>query len=170
MITALGAPGPHSSLGDQAKVFDRLVGTWDSEYDTYAADGSVSNGSGEVRFGWIIDGRAMQDIWIGYPRSGSGAERFIGTTLRFYDTKAAVWRVVWVAPTAGNVTTLQGGAVEDRIVLLGRGSDGSSLRWSFVDIRPETLTWRGEVSRDGGKSWRVNQEQRMRRRGIKPAV
>jgi len=30
MITALPAAGPHPSLGDQARVFDRFVGTWDN--------------------------------------------------------------------------------------------------------------------------------------------
>jgi hypothetical protein len=157
MITALPALGPHPSLGDQARLFDRFVGTWDSDYDTYAADGSVTRASGEVLFGWIIDGRAIQDIWIGHPRSGSGNERFIGTSLRFFDTQSGVWRVVWVAPTAGNVITLQGGAVGDRIVLEGQGSDGSSLRWSFNDIRPDAFVWRGETSRDAGKTWRLTQ-------------
>jgi len=170
MIAALAALGPHPSLGDQARLFDRFVGTWDSDYDTYAADGSVTRASGEVLFGWVIDGRAMQDIWIGHPRSGTANERFIGTSLRFFDARSALWRVVWVAPTAGNVITLQGGAVGDRIVLEGQGSDGSSLRWSFNDIRPDAFVWRGETSRDGGKTWRLTQEQRMRRRRITSTI
>jgi hypothetical protein len=29
MIAALPAVGPHPSLGDQALIFDRFVGTWD---------------------------------------------------------------------------------------------------------------------------------------------
>ena len=29
MVTTLQATGPHPSLGDQASVFGRLVGTWD---------------------------------------------------------------------------------------------------------------------------------------------
>jgi hypothetical protein len=32
MVTALEAVGPHPSLGDQAKVFGRFVGTWDVKY------------------------------------------------------------------------------------------------------------------------------------------
>ena len=31
MVTSLQAMEPHPSLGDQAKVFGRLVGTWDVE-------------------------------------------------------------------------------------------------------------------------------------------
>ena len=97
MITTLPASGPHPSLGDQAPIFDRFVGTWDYDYATYAPDGRVSRSSGEVIFGWIIDGRALQDIWITYPE-GAAAEREIGTTLRFYDTRLGQWRLVWMVP------------------------------------------------------------------------
>ncbi len=164
MVAALDAAGPHASLGEEARLFDRFVGGWQTEYETYASDGTVTRGSGEVYFGWIIDGRAMQDIWIGHPKAGSGEERFVGTSLRFYDGTAGLWKVVWVAPTLGNVITLQGAGVGDRIVLEGLGSDGARLRWSFNEIRPDSFVWRGEVSRDGGKTWRLNQEQHMRRR------
>lgn len=97
MITALPATGPRPSLGDQARVFDRFVGTWDTEYIAYADDGSVSRMPGEVRFGWVLDGWALQDIWITYP-DGASRERNIGTTLRFYDEEAGTWRIIWVYP------------------------------------------------------------------------
>jgi len=163
MITALAAPGPHSSLGDQARVFDRLVGTWDCDYSFHAEDGSVRHSTGELLFGWIIDGRALQDIWIGYPKR-PGDERNIGTSVRFYDTKSKMWRVVFVAPAFGVLTLTQGGAEGDRIVLRGQDSDGSSLRWSFNDIKADSFVWRGEKSRDGGQTWRLEEEHHMKRR------
>lgn len=163
MITALAAPGPHPSLGTEARVFDRLVGTWDCDYSFIAEDGSVSHKPGELLFGWIIDGRALQDIWIGYPKS-SNDERTIGTSVRFFDSKSKLWRVVFVAPAFGVLTLLQGGAEGDRIVLRGRDSDGSSLRWSFNEIKTDSFVWRGETSRDGGKTWRLAEEHHMKRR------
>jgi len=39
MIAALHAGGPHASLGENARLFDPFVGTWDTEYTFYAADG-----------------------------------------------------------------------------------------------------------------------------------
>ena len=164
MITALPSLGPHRSLGEEARLFDRLVGTWDCDYSFHAQDGTVSHSSGELKFGWIIDGRALQDIWIGYPKDGSKDERSIGTSVRFFDTKAKIWRVVWVAPANGLLITLQGGAEGSRIVLRGQDSDGSSLRWSFNDIQADSFVWRGEKSRDGGKSWRLEEEHQMKRR------
>ena len=165
MVDALGAPGPHPSLGDQARLFDRFVGSWDCEYSIFADDGAATRFSGELLFGWILDGRALQDIWISYPRSGAGAERNIGTSVRIFDEKSGEWRVVWVAASFGSMITLHGGAEGDRIVLRGTDNDGSELRWSFNDIRPDSFVWRGELSRHGGKSWRLQEEHRMRRRG-----
>ena len=163
MITVLPASGPHPSLGDHARLFDRFVGTWDCAYATYAADGRVSRSQGEVIFGWIIDGRALQDIWITYPR-GASTEREIGTSVRYYDAKLGQWRVVWVYPMAGRVVILSGGAVKDRIVLNNQESDGSRRRWSFNDIRPDSFVWRNQKSTDGGKTWKLTEEHHMTRR------
>lgn len=160
----LPAPTPHLELGTNARLFDRFVGTWDSEYLTYGADGSVSRLRGEVVFGWIIDGRALQDVWITYPTGEASSGRDIGTSIRFFDTQAASWRVVWIHPVSGVVLVLTGGAVGDRIVLMGSPGDGSTLRWSFNDISRDAMVWRGEVSRDGGETWRLRNEHRMQRR------
>ena len=67
MIHALSAAGPHESLGDAAAVFDGLVGTWDLICDRYAADGTHTTSAGVWRFGWIVDGRMMQDVIYFFP-------------------------------------------------------------------------------------------------------
>jgi len=41
MVKALSASGPHPSLGDEARGFDRFVGAWDCEYTFFAEDGGV---------------------------------------------------------------------------------------------------------------------------------
>lgn len=163
MVKELSAPGPHASLRDEARVFDRLVGTWDCDFGFYAEDGSVRHTPGELKFGWIIDGRALQDIWITYPTKGS-KERGIGTSIRFFDSKSKMWRVVFVSPAYGALVTVQGGVEGNRIVLRGTDDGGSALRWSFNDIQANSFIWRGEKSRDGGKTWRLEEEHHMTRR------
>ncbi|MGH9365252.1 MAG: hypothetical protein ACRD1B_08325 [Thermoanaerobaculia bacterium] len=32
MVAVLSASGPHASLGDQAQIWDRFVGTWDCDF------------------------------------------------------------------------------------------------------------------------------------------
>jgi len=163
MINALSALSPHPSLGDEARVFDRFVGTWDCDYTFYLDDGSSKHAQGEIEFGWILDGQAIQDIWISYPKE-VGKERGIGTTVRFFDTKSKLWRVIFVSPSYGALITMQGGAEGDRIVLRGVDDQGEMLRWSFNDIHADSFTWRGETSRDGGKTWKLQEEHHMRRR------
>ena len=44
------------------------------------------------------------------------------------------------------------------IVQLGKSPDGNLIRWSFREITPESFRWRGEVSVDGGTTWRLDVE------------
>jgi hypothetical protein len=162
MITALPADGPHPSLGGEARAFDQLVGTWDCDYTFHAEDGTITRAAGELRFGWILDGRAVQDIWITYPQ-GLEKERLIGTSVRFFDAKKGMWRVVFVLPALDILTIVEGRAQGDRIVLEGQTSDGKRRRWSFNDITPSSFVWRGERSSDGGKTWRLAEEHHMKR-------
>ena len=165
MIGALQAAGPHASLGDEAKVFDRLAGTWDGEYNEFSKDGKTTRSSGEWTFGWVTDGRAMQDLFIIHP-SKQGDERYIGTTLRYFDPKSRTWSVTFIDPENDVAETLKGGAVgDDRIVLSSQDASGKQRRWSLVDIGPDSWVFRDEVSRDDGKTWRLLEEDRMTRRG-----
>jgi hypothetical protein len=163
MIKALGASSPHPSLGEEARVFDRLVGTWDCDYGFFLEDGSVRHKKGELLLGWILDGRAVQDLFITYPANGE-KERRIGTTIRFFDTALKQWRIVFISPQFNYVVTVQGGLEGDLIVLRGVDTDGAPIRWSFNDIKSDSFVWRGEKSRDGGKTWKMEEEHHMTRR------
>jgi hypothetical protein len=168
MVAALKAMGPHSSLGKQAKVFGRLVGTWDGEYTELSKDNKETRSSGEWIFGWVMDGRAIQDVFIIHP-SAVRNERYMGTTLRYFDPKSGKWSVTFVDPENAGLETLTGGPVgNDRVVLLSQATDGKERRWSFEDIHPDSWVFRDEVSRDGGKTWRLREVDHMKRRGAAP--
>ena len=165
MVAILPAQGPHPSLGRHADLFGRFVGTWDADYSFIAQDGSVRHSRGEVLFGWILDGYALQDIFLSYPKPGSTDERKMVTGVRFVDPKTDKWTVMFAAPVFGVAIRMEGGAEDDRIVLRGHDDKGALLRWSFNDIRPDSFVWRGETSHDGGKTWRLEEEHHMTRRG-----
>jgi hypothetical protein len=163
MINVLGSADANPSIGEEAKTFDRLVGTWDADFTFYRADGSVFHKKGELLFGWVMDGHAVQDLWIGYPSEGQ-KERTIGTTLRFFDTALKQWRVIFVNPQFNYVVTAQGGREGDRIVLHGRDTDGLPIRWTFSEMKPDSFHWQGEKSHDNGKTWKVEEDHHMKRR------
>ena len=167
LVNALGALQPHPALGEAARVFDRFVGTWDCHCVFYDADGKKTEFMGEWIFGWILDGRLMQDVLRGHPKEQTAPtpdDLRCGTSLRFYDPKAAKWNVCWFGSKNGFVLIVKGGAVGDRIVLEGDDSDGGLMRWSFNDIKAGSFLWRGEKSNDRGKTWRVEQEMLLHRR------
>lgn len=163
MIAALGAAHPNPSMGDEARTFDRLVGTWDCDFSFRTPGGAFRHKRGELLVGWILDGRAVQDLWITYPAEGE-KERKIGTTVRFFDTALKQWRVVFLNPQFNYLVTVQGGTIGDRIVLTGVDADGAKIRWSFNDVQPDSFVWRGETSRDGGTTWLLEEEHHMKRR------
>ncbi len=164
MIAVLPALGPHPSLGHHGDLFGRFVGTWDADYSFIAEDGTVRHSRGEVLFGWILDGYALQDIFLGYPKPGSNDERRMVTGVRFVDPKTDKWTVMFAAPALAAAVRMEGGAEGDRIVLRGHDDHGADLRWSFNDIKPNSFVWRGETSHDGGKTWRLEEEHHMTRR------
>ena len=163
MINVLASGGPHPSLGEEAQTFDRLVGSWDADFGFLQADGAVRHKKGELHFGWVMDGHAVQDLWIGYP-SGEQKERTIGTTFRFFDTKLKQWRIVFINPQYNYVVTTQGGREGDRILLRGADSDGLPIRWTFREITPQSFHWTGEKSHDGGNTWVLEEDHHMKRR------
>jgi hypothetical protein len=166
MVKALEAMGPHPSLGNQAKIFGRLVGTWDVEYTDYSKDGKVSHRSGELIVGWVMDGRAIQDLWIVYP-SGARKERELYADLRYFDPKSRTWPAIFVDPEHASVARFTGGPVgDDRIVLDTPDLGEMDTRWSFNDIRPDSFVFRDQASGDGGKTWRLQSEYQMKRRGV----
>jgi len=163
MIRVLGSANPNPSLGEEAQTFDRLIGSWDADFSFPQADGTVRHKKGELHFGWVMDGHAVQDLWIGYP-TGEQKERTIGTTFRFFDTKLKQWRIVFINPQFNYVVTTQGGREGDRIVLRGSDSDGLPIRWTFREIMPQSFHWTGEKSHDGGNTWVLEQDHHMKRR------
>jgi hypothetical protein len=149
---------------DPARLFDHFIGRWEFDCDIYSPDGGHKRFPGEWTFEWILDGRAIQDVWIGHIRGRGPGVRGMGTSLRFFDDEADRRKVVFVAPQSHRLLTLTGGRVADRIVLEGVDTEGALLRWSFNDVREHTFVWQGETSADGGATWRIEQVMRLTRR------
>ena len=118
MVTVLRAASPSPALGDHANVMARLVGSWDVEYTDFRKDGTTLHRTGRLLFGWVVDGRVMQDVWIVDPW-GSHADREVYTDLFYFDPKAATWRAASVDPYEASVATFTG-----RVI----GAIGSLLR------------------------------------------
>lgn len=151
-----------SNVPEARRIFDRFVGRWALECDRWDENGTKTHSSGTWTFGWILDGTMLQDA-IYFNDQSSAGHRIGGTTLRFFDSAADTWRVVFFAPARNAVISLTGDAVGERILLNGIDVDGAKLRWSFIDVSGTSFVWRGEISHDGGKAWRLEQEMHLHR-------
>jgi hypothetical protein len=156
LISALSANGPTGPNSEKLMLFGRFVGSWRIEWH----GSSSAQAIGELHFGWVLGGRAIQDIWI-VPTQGEPGENqpplaFHGTTIRFYDPTVDVWRSTWIDPINGRVRRFVGRPDRDEIVLVS-DEEEPQLRWRFMDIRTESFTWQGETSSDRGATWAVDE-------------
>jgi hypothetical protein len=168
MLEALGADGPYPPLASELALFGQFVGSWDLERTSHAPDGTTATVPGEWHFGWALEGRAIQDVWICPPR-GARDEPMPppgewGTVVRFFDPRIGMWRATWIGPATGVVHTFVARPEGSDIVLRGTTDDGRPLRWTFSDIEPDAFAWRGEESDDGGRTWRTTVTMAVRRR------
>ena len=165
----LHANAPNPEHAGPLQLYGRFVGDWDSEIIAHDPDGAPHRARGEIHFGWILEGRAIQDVWIVPPRGelrhGDAAANVnsYGTTLRIYDVSIDAWQIQWSDPVTRNFLHMIGRGQGDDIVQLGTRPDGKLIRWSFSEITPNSFRWRGEISDDEGVSWRLNVEFLARR-------
>src|SRR5215472_14222007 len=160
----LFADGPAPDRAEKLNLYGQFVGDWDTEIVTYSPDGASHRGLGEIHFGWILEGRAIQDVWM-IPRKkdrGPGAPvmpviagNWYGTTLRVYDPTLDAWRIYWIDP-ATNTYRQQIGRQEGQDIVQEGSTDSDALsRWSFTEITARSFHWKGEVSLDKSQTWRL---------------
>lgn len=168
-LDALGADGPAADRAGKMDLYGRFVGSWDLDVTQISDAGAKRQRRGEWHFGWALEGRAIQDVWIVPPRGalrdGDAVKNFnsYGTTLRVYDPSIDAWRIQWTDPVTQNLLQMIGREEAGDIVQLGTQPDGHLVRWRFLEITPNAFLWRGEVSADNRASWRINTEFTARR-------
>ena len=158
-IEAIQSDGP---AGDRAMdLYGWLVGDWTMDATVYADDGTRHEAKGSVHAGWVLAGRAVQDVWIlpGF---------FHGTTLRVYDPNLDAWHILWSDPVKQYFSRQIGRALGADIVQEGHNDAGEATRWSFTERTKDSFCWLGEVSRDGGATWRL--QSRFLAHRVQPAA
>ncbi len=165
LSTALLAAGPAPAGRGDSALFGDLVGEWDIEWHGPGRDGGEVVVHGRLDVGWILDGLAVQDVWhVPVDPAEAGEMRaFHGTTVRFYDRALGAWRSTWLDPLNGRVRRFVGRPAADGIDLQGLDEDPRE-HWRFTDMGPDSFTWLGEESADGGKTWTTSDRMYVRRR------
>src|SRR5919197_5841220 len=168
MIEALQADGPDPEHADRLMLFGRLVGSWDINGRFLDDNGNViKETTGEWHFGWVLEGRVIQDVLITPPRDGhepGQKSKSYDTAVRAYDPKTDSWRVTAVFPIYGATVNLIARKHDDEIWLEGENPDGNLIRWTFSEFSDERVRWQGFVSKDEGHAWVRDEEIILTRR------
>lgn len=168
-VSALVASGRSPEIPESEDVYGWLVGSWELDVLHYkTVDLASRNIKGEVHFCWVLEGRAIQDIWIMPPladrqRQRDNTNNMYGTTLRIWDPATSAWRIRWTNPVSGHEERQTGRRLDDEIVQVGARLDGTPTRWRYTEITANSFRWIGEVLEPDGKTWKVEGEFRARR-------
>jgi len=167
-LDALSAPGPAEDRVAGLQLYAFLVGSWTFDARYPQPDGTVFRSRGEIHAGWVLEGRAIQDVWIVPARGLRRGEipppfEFYGTTLRIYDPGLDAWHILWSDPVRQLYRRQLGRAEGADIVQLGKDDAGALVRWSFRDRARDSFRWLGEHSPDGGTRWTLIAEFHARR-------
>src|ERR1700730_8033335 len=124
------------------------VGAWETSTVAYEENGTEHANRGEIHAGWVLEGRAIQDVWMIPPRAERRADLPLrrlpvtgcwdGSTLRVYDPRIDAWHIFWNDPATQFYARQIGRARGDDIVQEGKLESGAVLRWSFTKIRPNS--------------------------------
>ena len=165
----LASPGRSPEIPESADIYGWLIGSWKLEVCHYWGRNVAAQGmEGEAHFGWVLEGRAMQDVWI-MPRLSARAAQpdktmnMYGTTLRVWDPTIGAWRITWINPVGGHREEQIGRRSGMDIVQIGARANGTPTRWTFTEITSDSFHWLGEALDADGKSWKIEGEFRATR-------
>lgn len=167
-LDTFAATSRSPDINSEDDLYGFLIGSWELDVVAYPDDGNITRSIGEAHFAWILDGRAIQDVFINPQRSDRTPDspkfaNWYGTTFRFFDPNIRAWRVFWFNPDDGVRAELIARRVGNEIVQEGHFPDGTPIRWTFSEITPDSCRWRGERLERDGKTWHLQVEFRARR-------
>ena len=166
ILAAVAAGGRSAEIPETVDAYGFLVGDWELDVLHYWGQDVAARGiKGEVHAGWVLEGRAMQDVWI-MPRRADRTGpldkqmNMYGTTLRAWDAALQVWRITWSNPAGNHFEQQIGRKMGNDVVQLGTRADGTTSRWRFTEITGDSFHWLGEALQPDGQSWRLEGEFR----------
>ncbi len=160
-LEALPSPRRVADLSDEADIFGFLIGSWELDALLHEVDGTTCRMKGELHASWVLEGRAIQDLFI-FPRrvdrsAGTPArgDRY-ATTIRTYDRGLNAWRVTFINPADDETCArLMARRRGQEIAMEGELADGTPIRWGYQAIIPHSFHYSAERLQDDGRSWRL---------------
>ena len=139
---ALVASNAHPEVA--VDLFAPFIGSWNLLVIWYDDEGRETRRSnGEWHFSRVLEGRAVQDVWI-VPSRGERTrenEYEYGTSLRFALPDGS-WSSTWIGPKHGAVQTFVARGLDDVVSLQTLPGSPKPMRWEFYNITADAFEWR----------------------------
>jgi hypothetical protein len=115
---ALLSDVPHSTIPRANRIFEPFIGSWRLVVSWFGEDGRLDHQMpGEWHFARVLEGCAIQDVWITPSRQERNGQGEYGMSLRFYDSDINAWRSTWIGPVKGVIYTFIARRADDRVIL-----------------------------------------------------
>jgi hypothetical protein len=171
-LDALYSGKVNPELGDHMNLFGQFIGEWEFDWYGYEPNQEKQHEKGEWIFSWVMEGRAIQDLWIIPERNRRNKPGLpngeYGTTLRFFNKKANVWNVVWAGPIKNRFNTFEARQIEEGIIVMEEiGDNEDKMTWIFSEIQKDSFRWKSIITADDDKNWKLVQEMKVKRKQVK---
>lgn len=169
-FSLLRAPERSPEIPESADLYGWLCGSWDLDVLHYRGiDVAAQRLEGEVHAARVLEGRAVQDVWIMPPCAHRRPDpdrtmNMYGTTLRSWDASSQAWRIAWTNPVSGHYEEQMGRSNGSDILQEGTRPDGARTRWTFTEITSDSFHWRGEALHPNNRTWTLEGEFLAKRR------
>jgi hypothetical protein len=160
-LDALVYPRRAPELADVDDIFGFLIGSWELEAVLYDSKGNTHKIKGEIHASWVLEGRAIQDLFI-FPRRAdrkpgvpTGGARY-ATTIRTYDRALQAWRVNFINPAAPETSArLIARRKGQGIEMEGKLSDDTTIRWRYVTVESTRFHYTAEKRMSDNDTWQL---------------
>lgn len=160
-LDALPASRRAADISEADDIFGFMIGSWDVDAVLHDADGQHQTVKGEVHATWVLEGRAIQDLFI-FPRRIDRAANIpvrgdrYGTTIKTFDRHLDAWHVNFINPADDHTSAALIARRHGRdITMEGRLSDGTPIRWRYDSITSTSFHYTAERLGTDGRSWRI---------------
>lgn len=149
-INAFIANSKNDLIPSEYDFYGKLIGNWDILWVENEGTANERKVKGEWLFSWILDGTAVQDLFIVPSRS----ERKInpqpdgeyGATIRIYNPNTHHWDIYYGC--TGSSFRLEG-KKENESIVQTEISEGK-MKWIISDITEDSFKWKKLICDDNG--------------------
>jgi len=146
-------------IPNENDLFGQFIGEWEFNMEVHETDGSTKEFNGNWLFKKILQGRAIQDVWmvptLEWSNNNGGFYEY-GTSIRSFDFKTKKWKVTWVGPIQNQHFEFDVEHINNEIQMQLINHNELQMKWVFYDIKTNMFQWRSEVFLKSQGKWFTN--------------